>query len=66
MKTFLKQLVVFKSLLKTFVLPLIIIGVLFSCTKNYHTSKNVPPGQAKKATGAKSAKQYAPGQRKKH
>jgi hypothetical protein len=26
----------------------------------------VPPGQMKKATGAKSAKQYAPGQVKKH
>lgn len=26
----------------------------------------VPPGQMKKATGAKSAKQYAPGQQKKH
>ena len=25
----------------------------------------VPPGQVKKATGAKSAKQYAPGQNKK-
>jgi len=26
----------------------------------------VPPGQMKKATGAKSAKDYAPGQQKKH
>jgi hypothetical protein len=26
----------------------------------------IPPGQMKKATGAKSAKQYAPGQQKKH
>lgn len=26
----------------------------------------VPPGQMKKMTGAKSAKQYAPGQQKKH
>lgn len=26
---------------------------------------HVPPGQAKKATGAQSAKQYAPGQQKK-
>jgi len=27
--------------------------------------KGLPPGQAKKITGAKSAKAYAPGQRKK-
>lgn len=27
-------------------------------------SGKVPPGQAKKATGAKSAKEYAPGQNK--
>lgn len=26
----------------------------------------IPPGQMKKMTGAKSAKQYAPGQQKKH
>ena len=26
----------------------------------------IPPGKMKKATGAKSAKQYAPGQQKKH
>jgi hypothetical protein len=26
----------------------------------------VPPGQMKKATGARSAKSYAPGQQKKH
>lgn len=26
----------------------------------------LPPGQAKKITGAKSAKAYAPGQQKKH
>jgi len=42
----------------------------------HHTSRTViirtnpngkiPPGQMKKATGAKSAKQYAPGQNKKH
>ena len=28
-------------------------------------SGKVPPGQAKKATGSKSAKAYAPGQQKK-
>jgi len=29
-------------------------------------SGNVPPGQAKKAAGSKSAKAYVPGQQKKH
>lgn len=29
-------------------------------------SGRIPPGQMKKLTGAKSAKQYAPGQQKKH
>jgi uncharacterized protein YceK len=29
-------------------------------------SGKVPPGQAKKAAGAKSAKEFAPGQQKKH
>ena len=32
----------------------------------YEETSSLPPGQAKKATGAKSAKQYAPGQQKKH
>ncbi|MDP2113021.1 MAG: hypothetical protein Q8K69_03060 [Bacteroidota bacterium] len=33
-----------------------------------HSSRSgrIPPGQMKKMTGAKSAKQYAPGQQKKH
>lgn len=33
-----------------------------------HSNPNgkIPPGQMKKATGAKSAKHYAPGQAKKH
>jgi hypothetical protein len=29
-----------------------------------YKAKKVPPGQAKKANGSKSAKQYAPGQNK--
>lgn len=29
-----------------------------------HRNGNVPPGQMKKITGSKSAKQYAPGQQK--
>ena len=31
-----------------------------------HTSKKVPPGHAKKMSGSKSAKAYAPGQQKKN
>ena len=30
-----------------------------------HSSKKMPPGQAKKISGSKSAKAYAPGQQKK-
>jgi hypothetical protein len=48
-----------------------IIGIFFavtlmaSCSANYHANKNgIPPGQAKKITGAQSAKDYAPGQQK--
>jgi hypothetical protein len=41
---------------------LLITGILFaSCAP-----KHVPPGQAKKVTGSKSAKPYAPGQQKKN
>lgn len=38
-----------------------------SCTvvRGRGHAKSAPPGQVKKATGAKSAKAYAPGQRKK-
>ena len=43
-----------------------LIGVsLLSCTRNVYVYKKVPPGQAKKASGHKSAKPYAPGQVKK-
>ena len=65
-KSSVKMPVVFKKTLATFVLPLIIMAVLFSCTKNYYPTKHTPPGQAKKASGSKSAKAYAPGQQKKH
>ncbi len=37
-----------------------------SCYSNHHHSgKKMPPGQAKKIYGKKSAKQFAPGQQKK-
>lgn len=45
---------------KTLISLSVLAIVLASCTY-----KNLPPGQAKKITGSKSAKPYAPGQRKK-
>lgn len=54
----------------------IIMVILFvaisvvSCSTHVHSSSNngntkIPPGQAKKMSGSKSAKAYAPGQQKK-
>nr|WP_295876491.1 hypothetical protein [uncultured Chitinophaga sp.] len=43
--------------------------LLFSSCYTVHTAGNsgkVPPGQAKKMTGSKSARPYAPGQQKKY
>ena len=43
-----------------------------SCTRHHHHHHrhtkviHMPPGQAKKITGSKSAKPFAPGQRKKY
>jgi len=50
-----------KVIFLTFLLVSIIAS---SCT--HHHSGGLPPGQAKKVTGSKSAKPYAPGQQKKH
>ena len=53
-----------------FLMILFLITSLLSCSTHYHTKHvyhkhgKVPPGQAKKATGAKSAKYYAPGRKK--
>jgi len=45
---------------------ILIIASLASCTTyTAGNSGKVPPGKAKKITGSKSAKPYAPGQRKK-
>ena len=33
-------------------------------THTSHSTKKIPPGQAKKMNGSKSAKNYAPGQNK--
>lgn len=54
---------------KTIVLLSILFGALVfsSCTHHhhhYHKTKRIPPGHAKKITGSKSAKPYAPGQQK--
>jgi hypothetical protein len=53
---------------KAMVLSSIIFGiiVLSSCTYQHRSSSGeLPPGQAKKVSGSKSAKPYAPGQQKK-
>ncbi len=52
------------------VLLFLVLSVI-SCSTHTHTTtqtttgKKIPPGQAKKASGSKSAKAYAPGQQKK-
>jgi hypothetical protein len=54
------------------VILFVAISVL-SCSTHVHSgpsnnssNKKIPPGQAKKMSGSKSAKAYAPGQQKKH
>jgi hypothetical protein len=53
----------------THLLTLVLLLSFTSCVivpvKTAGNSGNVPPGQAKKATGSQSAKPYAPGQQKK-
>lgn len=51
-----------------FVLLLTACTVTFLSCTTYRTnpSGKVPPGQAKKITGSKSAKPFAPGQQKKY
>ncbi|MBF4491635.1 hypothetical protein IRZ83_03210 [Flavobacterium sp. JLP] len=46
---------------------LFVVLSVISCTTHTHStsSSKVPPGQAKKMSGSKSAKAYAPGQQKK-
>ena len=57
-----------------FILSLVSLALIASsCSKHTaivvvpknNSSKSVPPGQAKKASGSQSAKQFAPGQQKK-
>ncbi len=40
------------------------VGIGTRSSRSSYNSKPLPPGQAKKITGAKSAKRYAPGQNK--
>jgi len=49
------------------ILLLALMMMASSCytTRTAGRSGKVPPGQAKKATGSKSAKKFAPGQQKK-
>lgn len=49
---------------KTAALSLLIL-ISASCTTTIMGTKSTPPGQQKKETGSKSAKQFAPGQQKK-
>ena len=44
---------------------IIILGILLSSSCKPVVLLKAPPGQVKKATGAKSAKSFAPGQQKK-
>jgi hypothetical protein len=53
---------------KKLVLFIAIVGLFMTaCTRNVYVYKHkrIPPGHAKKMTGSKSAKPYAPGQQKK-
>jgi hypothetical protein len=58
---------------KVAVIIMVILFVMLSvlsCSTHTHTHSSgpgkIPPGQAKKMSGSKSAKTYAPGQQKKH
>ena len=57
-------------LIKILITALLLSFAISSCSAGVgigipnKSSKRVPPGQAKKAAGAKSAKKFAPGQNK--
>ena len=52
--------------MKKLILPVTALMLLASCTYHAHPrTGTLPPGHAKKVTGSKSAKAYAPGQQKK-
>lgn len=60
-----------KYIIIVMVILFVIISAI-SCSTHTHTytpapsGKKIPPGQVKKMNGDKSAKAYAPGQKKKH
>ncbi len=56
-----------KTSFRLFILMLLSVFVLSSCSVHQHQTKSshkAPPGQVKKIMGSKSAKPYAPGQNK--
>ncbi|HEX2629315.1 MAG TPA: hypothetical protein VHM26_09890 [Chitinophagaceae bacterium] len=53
-----------RTILSSLLLSATILIVVSSCTHRGNPH-GLPPGQAKKVTGSKSAKAYAPGQQKK-
>jgi hypothetical protein len=55
-----------KNLLTILALSGIMLTTGCYTTRTAGNSGKVPPGQAKKASGSKSAKPFAPGQRNKH
>jgi hypothetical protein len=56
--------------MKNIYLVFVLCGLIFSTgcytARTAGNSGKVPPGQAKKGTGSKSAKPFAPGQQKKN
>jgi hypothetical protein len=56
-----------KNLIRLILISFCALIILDGCVKKVHpVTGGLPPGQAKKLTGAKSAKAYAPGQKNKH
>ena len=60
-----KRLQEMKKIYLIFALATLMVTSSCYTTKTAGNSGKVPPGQAKKRVGAKSAKPFAPGQRKK-
>jgi len=56
---------ILKGTQKLVCLAIVVAVCLSSCTRNTYV-QNGPPGQVKKSTGSQSARNYAPGQMKKH
>lgn len=52
------------KIFKRIVFLLVASSFLMSCVPLSNGNRGLPPGQAKKVTGAKSARNYAPGHNK--